>query len=100
MLSYQECPRCSGAIQPENAVVENLVIREAKYLYCEFCGLGIESISDIDGDRRLEMMRCEIDGKNNPVKLGMFLQRMWSASHVSPAQFNKTVNGLRKLQVA
>jgi len=92
----QECPRCSGAIAPENCVVENLVIYEVTYLYCEFCQLGIETMFKIEGDRRYEKVRCEMDGKVNPRGLRNLIQRMRTSALVSHSRFTSTVGKLRK----
>lgn len=99
MHSHQECPRCNGAINVENTAVESLIMHEVRFLYCEFCGVGVETLVKVDGDQQWECMRSTFD-RSRPIQLGMFLQRLRNVAEVSATKFNKTVSSLRSLQVA
>lgn len=53
MLSsiIHECPRCSGAIDREFFATETHDDHDIEFLWCEFCGYGIEVVIDLDGAR-------------------------------------------------
>lgn len=75
-ISHQVCPRCSGAIDTEHFAAEHLPDNRVTLMYCEFCGVGWETLWMKRGPSWVEDFSCEFSKASDPVKLGMFLQRL------------------------
>lgn len=85
-VSHQVCPRCSGAIDTEHFADERMprdaksqVLNRVTLMYCEFCNVGWETLWVERSDAWAEDFTCEFSKASDPVKLGMFLQRLRSA---------------------
>jgi len=71
----QQCPRCSGAIPREHAtkvVFEDCV---DTFLFCDFCGYGLEMTVFPDGT----ILPLEFFERTEPRCFGKFLQRLEDA---------------------
>lgn len=76
--AHQQCPQCTGAIPREWYVQERPDhggFFETR-LYCEFCGLGIETLWEtVDGEPQ-EVFSLRIHARTEPQCFGGFLQRL------------------------
>lgn len=75
-VAHQHCPRCSGAINVEHCAAELLINTRVTLLYCEFCGVGWETLWNQRGTSWVEDFSCEFSREKDPVALGKFLQRL------------------------
>jgi len=79
MFSPQQyCPRCQGAIPREHyvqALPDDFGYFESR-LYCEFCGLGLETLWQLRDGEPYEEFSLTVFGDSEPVNFGKFLQRL------------------------
>lgn len=71
------CWRCQGALNIEHAVTERLSSDERiTYLYCDWCGIGRETLWERDGIDWVEMHTVEYSRAKDVQKLEQFIARM------------------------
>lgn len=75
----QECPRCGGAVNCEHTATEDLYTHVLTYLYCDFCGVGIETLWKHTPICDEHVLTVHHSGAKDPVELGKFLQRLENA---------------------
>jgi len=74
-----QCPKCHGFISREHAAIEDLVTDQVTYLYCDFCGFGLETLWHKLPEGLVEKFTIEHRATRDPVDLGKFLQRLHDA---------------------
>jgi len=67
-----ECPRCESPVPREHFASRKLEHRVDEFLYCEFCGYGVE-LSRYPDDG---VFALDFQEKTEPVNFGKFLQRL------------------------
>ena len=71
-----ECPRCSGTINRENHAIDRVSAdRTDQFIYCEFCGYGVESSHYSDGD----VFVLDFQASTEPKQFDFFLHRLEAA---------------------
>ncbi len=88
---HQQCPECGGAIPTEHTAVETLISHEIKFLYCEFCGYGLESAFKFSATGMDLTHSVPYSEKKHPVKFGEFLQRLKNARLKNATSIKKTI---------
>jgi len=79
----QHCPTCSGYVDCEHFVVDDLGDEAITYLYCEFCHRGIESLYyKVEGEWRRKVV-INYDKSTRPELLKRFLENMEAARTVA-----------------
>jgi len=79
LAKTQECPRCRGAVNCEHTAIEDLHSHILTYLYCEFCGLGIETLWKHTPTCNEHVLTIHHSGSKDAIELGKFLQRLENA---------------------
>jgi len=78
-----ECPHCEGTIPRDDFAREELPENVVTYMYCEFCGLGRETLWLKVGGSLRHLFDIPYSRADKPEELGKFRQRLYDRRSAS-----------------